>query len=67
LLNGYQATIDALDEDELEAYKLTKDYIDYLSVKDIILSDPLDALDCIVFSYNNTSNTGGFHFFDSDN
>ena len=51
-----------IDLNGLEEFKKHFDYATYLAIKDKILSSPLDALDYVVFSFNDSQNVGGYYF-----
>lgn len=65
LLRGYQAMyVDENNEFDEEAILASEDAADYLLLRDVILSSPLDALDHIQWTYDSETHTGEYSFAD---
>ena len=65
LLRGYQAMyVDENNEFDEEAILASEDAADYLLLRDVILSSPLDALDHVQWTYDSETHTGEYSFAD---
>ena len=65
LLRGYQSMyVDEYGEFDEEAILASPDAEDYLLLRDVILSSPLDALDHVTWTYDAETHTGAYSFDD---